>query len=220
MADGLYKKAFSNEGLSEDQTNAHWKHEQDNYLTNIGAMELIKRDPMASLGYRIRSNNPNQTLDMGSGVSPEEDGMYGLYRFRPSDYKGFRFDGSLDVAVDQPTDRYGQVVAHELGHVGSRNSQTDEKITANAGDEEKRQRITDLANLGSGPPQGQDALQYLMREGMPFEDVLAAVKQRRVEMGLEAPSPAPAAEKKPAKKKTRKKLKTVSLKANPEAGID
>lgn len=224
MAGNLYKTAFSNSGLTEDQTNGHWKHEQDNYLSQIGAMSLINRDPMARLGYQIRSG-PDRTLEMGSNVDPGEDKAYGIYRFRPQSTEGRRYDGTLDVAVNQDPRRYGEVLAHELGHVGSRNSQTDRQILTNDGkDEEMRQRITDLANNGTGTPMGFDALMMLSQMGMKPEEVLAAVQKRRAELGLPPITPpskpqasAPAANKKKRKVATSNGSPAA---AKPEPGED
>ena len=180
---GLYNTPL----MDENKTNGHWKREQDNYLSNIGAMSLIKRDPMASLGYQIRSENPYRTLEMGSGVDPVTDGMHGLYRFRPrggSD-TGPRYDGTLDVAVGNSPEGYAQIVAHELGHVGSRNSQTDEQLISNASEEERRQRITDLANGGDVSTMGWEARNYLMAEyGMTVAQIDTEVGERRKELGI------------------------------------
>jgi hypothetical protein len=203
---GLYKTAFSNPGMDEDKTNAHWKREQDNYLTQIGAMELIKRDPMAQLGYDIRSANENQTLDMGSNI--DEKKFYGLYKFAPSrvpaDIK--RLDGSMDVSVTLSPQHYGATIAHELGHVGSRNSQTDEEINSDPAYEEYRQRLVDYVNNPEGSQMQRDALWFLWNQfGLDSMDkVEAAADKVRIEMGLKAP-PKPK-EKPPAKKKTKRKV--------------
>jgi len=184
---GLYKKPSPTGGMTEDQTNGHWKREQDNYLSQIGAMELIKRDPMASLGYKIRSDNPYRTLEMGSGVDPVTDKMYGLYQFTPEggNYTGPRYDGTLDVSVNNAPDGYGQTLAHELGHVGSRNSQTDTQINSNAAEEERRQRITDLANAGDVSKMGWEARNYLMAQyGMSVAQIDTEVAERRKELGI------------------------------------
>lgn len=184
MGKGLYANSS---GMTEDQTNGHWKREQDNYLSNIGAMELIKRDPMASLGYKIRSDNPYRTLEMGSGVDPQADKMYGLYQFNPESGSntGPRYDGTLDVSVNNSPDGYGQTLAHELGHVGSRNSQTDQQITSHASEEERRQRITDLANGGDVSTMGWEARNYLIgKYGMSVAQIDTAVAERRKELGI------------------------------------
>ncbi|CAB4169880.1 hypothetical protein UFOVP1087_38 [uncultured Caudovirales phage] len=180
---GLYNTPL----MDENKTNGHWKREQDNYLSNIGAMSLIKRDPMASLGYQIRSENPYRTLEMGSGVDPVIDGMHGLYQFRPKGGSdtGPRYDGTLDVAVGNSPEGYAQTVAHELGHVGSRNSQTDEQLISNASEEERRQRITDLANGGDVSTMGWEARNYLMAEyGMTVAQIDTEVGERRKELGI------------------------------------
>ena len=180
---GLYNTPL----MDENKTNGHWKREQDNYLSNIGAMSLIKRDPMASLGYKIRSDNPYRTLEMGSGVDPVADKMYGLYQFKPEggSSTGPRWDGTLDVSVNNSPEGYGQTIAHELGHVGSRNSQTDEQITANAYEEERRQRITDLANDGDVSVMGWEARNYLMAEyGMSVAQIDTEVAKRRKDLGI------------------------------------
>lgn len=200
--------------MDEAKTNAHWKREQDNYLTQIGAMELIKRDPMASLGYKVRSANPNLTLEMGG--NPPND-FYGLYQYFPGshggmDYRGPRFDGSLDVAVGLPQQRYAQTVAHELGHVGSRNSGSDFEISPP--EEERRQRLVDYVNNPPGSPMHEDALYFLKNDyGLDTKDKLeAAANEVRAQLGLKSPSRAPKPNPKPqaeaAPKKQQAKRKT------------
>lgn len=210
---GLYDTAAPL--MDEARTNAHWKREQDNYLTQIGAMELIKRDPMASLGYKIRSANPNRTLEMGGNI--DEKKYYGLYKFTPKSsymhYKGPRFDGAMDVSVTLPPQHYGATIAHELGHVGSRNSQSDAEINSDPMGEEMRQRLVDYVN---NPPDSQahkDALWFLSNQFgfSSMEEVNAAADRMRAEMGLEVTPkstpkvdkevPAPAQKKKKAKRK-------------------
>lgn len=128
-----------------------------------------------------------RTLEMGSGVDPKTDGMYGLYQFQPEggSSKGPRYDGTLDVAVGNSPEGYAQTVAHELGHVGSRNSQTDEQITSNSYEEERRQRITDLANGGDVSTMGWEARNFLMAEyGMTVAQIDTEVGERRKELGI------------------------------------
>lgn len=183
---GLYKTAFANPGMDEDKTNSHWKREQDNYLSQIGAMDLIKRDPMARLGYDIRSANPNKTLDMGSNV--DETKYYGLYKFQPdyTDEDVKRLDGSLDVTVTLPPQHYGATVAHELGHVGSRNSQTDSEINSDPAGEEMRQRLVDYVNNPPGSQMQRDALWFLWNQfGLDtMEKVEAAADEVRATLGV------------------------------------
>lgn len=183
---GLYKTAFSNEGMTPDQTNAHWKREQDNYLSQIGAMDLIKKDPMASLGYKIRSANPNKTLDMGSNI--DETQYYGLYKFHPymSNSVEPRYDGTLDVTVTLPPQHYGATVAHELGHVGSRNMQSDPQVTSNPTAEEKRQRLVDYVNNPPGSQMQQDALWFLWNQfGLDsFDKIEKEADKVRTELGM------------------------------------
>lgn len=207
---GLYKTAFANPGMDEDKTNAHWKREQDNYLTQIGAMELIKRDPMARLGYDIRSANPNKTLEMGGDV--DESRYYGLYKFMPSRVPANikRLDGSLDVSVTLPPQHYGATIAHELGHVGSRNSQTDDQINSDPAYEEYRQRLVDYVNNPPGSQMNRDALWFLWnRFGLNSMDkVEAAAEEVRGQMGLKVPpkaDPKPAEKPAPNKKKAKRK---------------
>lgn len=155
---------YDNPGMTQAQTNAHWKREQDNYLIQIGAMDLIKKDPMAALGYKIRSANPDRTLQMGGNA--DESKYYGLYKFNQGshgglDYAGPRFDGTLDVSVGLPPQHYGATIAHELGHVGSRNSQTDRKISSNPNNEELRQRLVDYVNNPPGSTMSRDAVWFL-----------------------------------------------------------
>lgn len=181
---------YDNPGMTTAQTNAHWKREQDNYLSQIGAMHLIKKDPMASLGYKIRSANPNLTLEMGGNLDKEQ--FYGLYKYTPKaefmDYRGPRFDGSLDVAVGLNPNHYGQVLAHELGHVGSRNSGSDFEISPP--EEERRQRLVDYVNNPPGSPMYEDALYFLTNDyGLNTVDKLeAAADEVRIQMGLKPKS--------------------------------
>src|SRR4029078_12021584 len=108
----------------------HWKREQDAYLTEIGAMDLINRNHTAKLGYLARQHPEYLTLNMGG--SPENPNAYGEYSHRqqgevpPGTTKR---SGYQDVAVDQAPMNYGTTVAHELGHVGSRTAST-EKMAA------------------------------------------------------------------------------------------
>lgn len=184
---GLYKTALGNPGMTEDQTNGHWKNEQDNYLSQIGAMDLIKRDPMASLGYQIRSANPDQTLEMGANVDPTK--YYGIYRFArdSNDTQGRRYDGTVDVGVGLNPMHYGQVLAHELGHVGSRNSQRDSEVVANQGkDEEKRQRLVDYVNNAPGSKMRMDAV-WMLTSQFGLKDLASIEREAnkvRVQMGL------------------------------------
>jgi len=204
----LYKKAFSNEGMTKRQTNGHWKREQDNYLSQIGAMDLIKKDPMASLGYKIRSANPNMTLDMGSNIDPTQ--FEGLYRYdnRPNymDYTGPRFDGTMDVSVGLDPNHYGSVIAHELGHVGSRNSSTDAKMAVRGAEEEKRQRLMDVANNPPGAKARLEAIWYLNQQyGMDPSVIMQEADKIATKIGR------------------KKKVKTAEWDAadwNPEAGTD
>lgn len=213
---GLYKTAFANPGMDEEKTNAHWKREQDNYLSQIGAMELIKRDPMASLGYKIRSANENKTLDMGSNI--DENQYYGLYQFHPykSDSVEPRYDGTLDVSVTLQPQHYGATVAHELGHVGSRNMQSDPEVTADPQAEEKRQRLVDYINNPKGSQMHQDAVWFLVNHfGLDsYDKIEAAADKLRVQMGLKKPD-----------KKTKKKQKPATTEWDaadwsPEEGTD
>lgn len=183
---GIYKTAFSNPGMDEEKTNAHWKREQDNYLSQIGAMDLIKKDPMASLGYKIRSANPNRTLEMGSNI--DENQYYGLYQFHPymSDSVEPRYDGTLDVTVTLPPQHYGATVAHELGHVGSRNMQSDPEVIANPDDEEKRQRLVDYINNPKGSQMHQDAVWFLVNHfGLSsYDEIEREADKVRAQLGM------------------------------------
>jgi hypothetical protein len=181
----LYRRAFSNPGMTTRETNAHWKREQDNYLNQIGAMDLIKKDPMASLGYKIRSANPNMTLEMGSNL---EGGYNGLYQFLTpkgsEDYKGPRFNGTMDVAVGLSPRQYGATIAHELGHVGSRNSQSDRGIKSDVNEEERRQRMMDYVNNPAGSEAHEDALWFLSQHfGMSFDDIDAEAEVLAARIG-------------------------------------
>lgn len=204
----LYKKAFSSEGMTPRQTNAHWKREQDNYLSQIGALDLIQKDPMASLGYQIRSANPNMTLDMGGDVDPTK--FRGLYQYPNRagymDYTGPRFNGTLNVDVGLPPQLYGSIIAHELGHVGSRNSKTDQEMVGKGAEEEKRQRIMDVANNPPGSQARMEAIYYLNQQyGMDPADIMEEADKVAIKIGR------------------KKKVKTASWDANdwsPEEGSD
>lgn len=204
---GLYKAAFGNAGMAPSQTNAHWKREQDNYLSQIGAMDLIKKDPMAQLGYDIRSANENKTLDMGSNIDAAK--YYGLYKFMPSrvpaDIK--RLDGTMDVSVELPPQLYGATTAHELGHVGSRNSQTDDELNSDPMGEERRQRLVDYVNNPPGSQMSRDALWFLWNQfGLDSMDKIeAAADEVRASLGTKALPAKPKPKEAPAKKKTKKK---------------
>ena len=212
---GLYRTAFANDGMTPDQTNGHWKREQDNYLSQIGAMDLIRKDPMASLGYRIRSANPNKTLDMGSDIDPTK--AYGLYQFRPNteDRVLPRYDGTLNVDVGLAPQHYGSVIAHELGHVGSRNSQSDPEVISDPAGEEIRQRFIDIANNPPGSRMRMEGIQILMENyGLNHKDVLQGLKEAEAKLGIKKP---------PAKKTKKKKLITSEVNSEgwePVAGTD
>ena len=193
--------------MDEARTNAHWKREQDNYLSQIGAMDLIKKDPMASLGYKIRSANPNRTLEMGG--EPGGD-FYGLYQYAPGksgglDYTGPRFDGTLDVAVGLNPNHYGQVLSHELGHVGSRNSQSDGSL--DAPHEELRQRLVDYVNNAPGSQMHRDAMWFLTTQyGMSLSEIDDAANSVRMQLGIKPKPKAASKEPAPAKKKAKRKV--------------
>lgn len=149
--------------MGVDATNRHFKREQDNYLTQIGAMDKINRDPNAYLGYLVRSHPEYKTLEMGG---MPQDPNYGDYTWYPN-MLGFksmvRRDGELNVGVDQTPQNYGSIVTHELGHVGSRNSQSDRQATLSldTGEEEMRQRITDYLINPPGTRTHADAKWFL-----------------------------------------------------------
>ena len=211
----LYKKAFSNEGMTKRQTNGHWKREQDNYLSQIGAMDLIKKDPMASLGYKIRSANPEMTLEMGGDTQP---GFNGLYQFvtppGTEGYTGPRFNGSLDVTPGMNPREYGATIAHELGHVGSRNSQSDSSIKSDVDEEERRQRMMDYVNNPPGSEMKRNAMWFLTQQfGMTMEDIDSEAQKLAAQIGRTVEPP----------KALKKKLKTAEWNAgdwSPEQGAD
>ena len=200
---GLYRTAL----MDEDKTNGHWKREQDNYLSQIGAMDLIRKDPMASLGYKIRSANPQKTLEMGSNV--DENQHYGLYKFNPymSDSVQPRYDGTMDVSVTLPPQHYGATVSHELGHVGSRNMQSDPEMIASPDDEERRQRLVDYVNNPPGSQMSRDAVWFLFNQfGLDsFDKIESAADEVRVQMGLKTPPPREPQPKAASKKQTTKR---------------
>lgn len=215
---GLYKSAFSNPGMGVNETNGHWKREQDNYLSQIGAMELIKRDPNAKLGYDIRSDNPDRTLRMGSNIDPAK--FYGLYQFRPNSEQMVkpRYDGTMDVSVELPPGLYGSVTAHELGHVGSRNSQSDPQLMQDPAGEEIRQRFVDIANNPPGSQMRKDGIAILMQNyGLGSEDIRKGVEEAEVKLGMRSKKE----DRKPTKKKKQKlQVSEAPADAAPEEGMD
>ena len=206
---------YDTPGMTKRQTNGHWKREQDNYLSQIGAMDLIKKDPMASLGYKIRSANPEMTLEMGGDTQP---GFNGLYQFTTpqgtDNYTGPRFNGSLDVNVGMNPREYGATIAHELGHVGSRNSQSDASIKSDVDEEERRQRMMDYVNNPPGSEMKRNAMWFLTQQfGMTLEDIDSEAQKLATQIGRKSEPP----------KALKKKLKTAEWNAgdwSPEEGTD
>jgi len=196
---GLYKSAFSNEGMSPHATNRRWKREEDDHLIKLGAMDKIKKDPMASLGYSVRQDPEMLTLNMG-GTPP--DGLLGAYSIQPRNTPAnvLRTDGELDVAVNQKPSDYGETVVHELGHVGSRNSQTDVEYArdARSGEEEKRQRLVDYMIHPLGSQIRRDAI-WVLRKEYGIMDIEAEIAAMQGKADLEPP---------PKKKKKKKKVAT------------
>jgi hypothetical protein len=159
----------------------HWKREQDEYLREIGAWDKLQRDPMASLGYKVRSNNPYNVISMGSDPDRADFSYYGLYRSYPTappDERGYRSDGTLDVITDLPPERYAKTTVHELGHVGSRNSVSEDEygMRVATGAEERERRYADLLLWPPGHPGHEDAkqkLEFLYKGDDYMPDVMA-----------------------------------------------
>jgi len=210
--------------MNRDQEYRHWKREQDAYLNEIGAMARIKQDPMAALGYEIRSDPDKHVLDMDSDPDRASFKYYGLYSTAPGseppNSKGHRTDGTMSVITGIPSDRYAKTTVHELGHVGSRNSGSDLEFAARAksGEEERNRRFADLLlwppghpghedarrslnNLYKGKDYMPDALAYADRVGLKHEaaDIKSEKKDKE---GSKPPKPRPKPEKKKKKKKT------------------
>jgi len=196
--DGLYKTAFSNEGMSPKATNRHWKREQDDYLIKLGAMDKIKRDPTASLGYAVRRDPEMMTLRMGSNTPEGLMGVYTTYEGK-SEANSFKPDGELDVSVDMKPSDYGETIAHELGHVGSRNILSDKEFSKNArsGEEEKRQRLVDYMIHPLGSQIRRDAI-WVLRKEYGIMDIEAEIAAMQGKADLEPPP----------KKKKKKKVAT------------
>jgi hypothetical protein len=199
----------------------HWKREQDEYLREIGAWDKIQKDPMASLGYKVRSQNPYNVINMGSEPDRAAFDYYGLYQYYPNanppDENGYRGDGTLDVVTGLPPERYAKTTVHELGHVGSRNSMSDDDYSSRVteGDEEVERRYADLLLWPPGHPGHEDAKRHLdrMYNGQDYmPDVMAyadrvgldyrsAVKPK-AEKKAKPPKPRPKPKNKKKKKKT------------------
>lgn len=149
----------------------HWKREEDDYLTKIGAMNTINKDPYAKLGY-LKMQSP-EGYGLKIGGNPEV-GNYGDYTHSTADVQvdvDYRLPGR-DWRQFTDQEGYARIVPHELGHVGSYYVQ-DGKVGP---DEEIRQRIADYNNHPPGDPMHEWAKDYLQSAGrIPGDDVLSSV---------------------------------------------
>jgi hypothetical protein len=151
-------------------------------------MDNIQRDPYAMLGYKARQHPEYLTLNMGA----EPQGNYGLYSYMPSLTEPptgtIKRNGEMNVAVDLPPQHYGSIIAHELGHVGARNSRTEREAAkaSRNGEEEKRQRLTDyLLN----PPDSQahkDAIAMLRYMGLSAKDIGIEAAKLKKKQGIKS----------------------------------
>jgi hypothetical protein len=199
----------------------HWKREQDEYFGQIGAMPKIKQDPMARLGYEVRSDNPYRVVNMDSVMDRMPFEYYGLYNFRPDpdnlDSREPRSNGTVSVDTGLPPDRYAKTTVHELGHVGSRNSQSDREYIAGvqSGEEEKRRRFRDYLMWPPGHPGHEDAKRHLQTTYNMPDDYDEKAKEFGREVGLiestdkdkkkKKKSPPPKPRPKPEQSKKKKK---------------
>lgn len=133
---------------------AKWRREEDEYFRQIGLLDRLMKDPVAAYGAE-RMREPNGgPINVGGEPYKGPTGVsnYGDYTFRktPDD------PGEFNVKVGMPQDRYAGVMAHELGHVGSR-WLNDGLYPSGPQDEEMRQRVADLEQGHSGAPMTNDA---------------------------------------------------------------
>jgi hypothetical protein len=165
---------FSNEivslRMSQADNPGHWKREEDAYLTQIGAMHYINKDPVAQLGYLMQQSQDGYGLVIAGDPSKENYGEF-WYPQKTGDL------GLLKVGVSaDPTD-YGHTLTHELGHAGQY-YRTGTK-PADKDSEELRQRFTDFVMYPQGSRAADDAFEWLWQAGMIKPDHLTQNTQRR-----------------------------------------
>jgi hypothetical protein len=125
----------------------HWQREESDYLTKIGAMALINRDPYAALGLKARAHPDYLTLNMGGTPSYDAYGDYIFHRAFTEPPPGtLKRSGQMNVAVGQSPTHYGATLAHELGHVGRRNmvSEQQASVDIRSGADELQQSLADF----------------------------------------------------------------------------
>lgn len=128
----------------------HWGREEVDYLTKIGAMDRIKRDPFASAGYREIQNPDGSGMRIGSDT--HQLGMT------------FPGDNMTNVNVKQPPETYGNSIAHELGHVGSYRADP-YKFVNDIAAEERRQYAVDKKLARPSSYSQKNAENYLRKYG-------------------------------------------------------
>lgn len=130
-----------------------WGREEVDYLTKIGAMHNIQRDPMARQGYQWLQNPDGSGLVMDGSVRyPQALGEYLPW----SD----RSPGKMSVRTNQDPERYGLTLTHELGHAGSDKTAP----IKSANDEEIRQYLTDYFLAPQKSRAAADARTVMTRE--------------------------------------------------------
>ena len=156
---------FSNEIVSlrmsqadtPQDTPGHWKREEDNYLTQIGAMHYIQKDPNAQVGYAMQQSADGSGLLMSGDPTKENYGEF-YYPTRQG------HQGSMRVGVNDEAENYGRTIVHELGHAGQ--YYRTGKIPPDRDAEELRQRFVDFAMYPTGSRAGDDAFEWLWRAGL------------------------------------------------------
>lgn len=135
----------------------HWKREEDAYLTQIGAMHYINKDPVAQLGYLMQQGRDGSGLIMSGDPSKDNYGEF-YYPDTSGDL------GLMKVSVDAAPVDYGHTLVHELGHAGQyyRKGQRPKDMEM----EELRQRFSDFAMFPTDSRAHNDAFQYLWNAGL------------------------------------------------------
>lgn len=135
-------------------TEAKWRREEDEYFRQIGLLDRLMKDPVAAYGADRMRSPPDGPINVGGETYKGPTGVsnYGDYTFQP----GQNDPGEFNVKVGMPQDRYAGVMAHELGHVGSR-WLNEGLYPTGPQDEEMRQRVADLEQGHEGAPMTRDA---------------------------------------------------------------
>lgn len=135
----------------------HWKREEDQYLTQIGAMHYIKKDPTAHLGYLMQQSADGSGLVL-SGSSPP--GYYGRFIY-PDDPGSL---GLVEASVSYSPTEYGETLSHELGHAGQYYSVGRAPLDGEW--EETRQRFVDYVMYPSTSNTHRQAKDWLTTNGL------------------------------------------------------